>query len=234
MTLSPEVLRGIPYFAEVDAAAREALARAARVQAHRAGDVVLLEGAPCRGLYVVVEGRVKVYKVSADGKEQVLRLLGPGRTFNDVPLFDGGPNPASVVALEPATVALLPKAQVLALLDRDPKVAKAVIQVLAARLRALTLVIEDLSLRSVVGRVAKLLLDCVRGQPALVEGPAGACTRLTQQQLAAMTGSVREVVQRALKTLERDGAIRLERARVIVLDPDALERWSEADGASVR
>ncbi|HEX7125779.1 MAG TPA: Crp/Fnr family transcriptional regulator [Thermodesulfobacteriota bacterium] len=232
--LSPEVLRGIPYFAEVDAAGREALARAARLQGYRAGEVVLLEGAPCRGLYVVVEGRVKVYKASADGKEQVLRILGPGRTFNDVPVFDGGPNPGSVAALERTTVALLPKAEVLALLDRDPKVAKAVIRVLAARLRALTVVIEDLSLRSVVARVARLLLDCTRGQPALVEGPEGACARLTQQQLAAMTGSVREVVQRALKTLERDGAIRLERARVIVLDPDALARWAEADGRGGR
>jgi CRP/FNR family transcriptional regulator len=191
--------------------------------------MVLLEGEPCEGLGFVVSGRVKVVKLSADGKEQVLRLLGPGRTFNDVPVFDGGPNPSSVQAVAPSVIGLLPKAAVQSLVDTQPKVAAAVIRVLASRLRALTVVIEDLALRGVVARVAKLLLDCARGHPALLEGPGGTCQhRLTQQEIAAMTGSVREVVQRALKSLERDGAIRMERARVVVLDPMVLERWSES------
>lgn len=90
-------------------------------------------------------------------------------------------------------------------------------------------VIENLSLPGVVARVAKLLFDCTQGRPALVEGSGGTCHhRLTQHEIAAMNGSVREVVQRALKTLERDGAIRMERARVVVLDAKALERWSES------
>jgi len=80
--------------------------------------------------------------------------------------------------------------------------------------------------------VAKLLLDCTGGHQTLVEGEGGACARLTQQQIAAMTGSVREVIQRALKALERDGVIRMERARVVVLDPKALERWSETSASS--
>lgn len=88
--------------------------------------------------------------------------------------------------------------------------------------------IEDLSLRGVVARVAKLLLDCSQGRQTLVEDAGHACARLTQQQIAAMTGSVREVVQRALKAQEKDGAIRLERARIVALDPKALERWSES------
>jgi CRP-like cAMP-binding protein len=173
---------------------------------------------------------VKVFKLSAEGKEQVLRILGPGRTFNDVPVFDGGPNPGSVAAMEASIVSLIPKTQILGMVEQHPKMAKAVIRLLASRLRALTLVIEDLSLRSVVPRVAKLLLDCTRGHPTLIEGGAGACARLTQHQIATMTGSVREVVQRALKSLEKDGAIRLERARVVILDSARLERWSESTG----
>ncbi len=107
----------------------------------------------------------------------------------------------------------------------------AVTRLLASRLRALTLMIEDLSLRGALARVAKLLLDCTRGHQTLAGGEGGACARLTQHQIAAMTGSVREVVQRALMALERDGAIRLERARVMVMDPNALERWSDAEAA---
>jgi hypothetical protein len=86
----------------------------------------------------------------------------------------------------------------------------------------------------VVGRVAKLLLDCAVGHETLVEDRAGTCAKLTQQQIATMTGSVREVVQRALKILEREGAIAMGRARVRILDPATLERWSESSGSIPR
>jgi CRP/FNR family transcriptional regulator len=149
-----------------------------------------MEGDPCEGLYFVISRRVKVFKVSAEGKEQVLRSLGPGRTFNDVPVFDGGPNPGSIATLEPSIVGHIPKGAVLALVEKHPQMAMAVIRLLASRLRALTLMIEDLSLRGVVARVTKLLLDCTRRHQTLVEGEGGACARLIQYQIAAMTGSV--------------------------------------------
>ena len=233
MTAMPDVLRQVPYFAELDATLLKELAGQVRERKYKPGEVVLLEGGPCEGLYFVVSGRVKVFKISGEGKEQVLRILGPGRTFNDVPVFDGGPNPGSIAALELSAIGHVPKGATLALVQRHPQVAMAVIRLLASRLRALTLLVEDLSLRGVVARVAKLLLDCTRGHQTLVEGASGtggACARVTQQQIAAMTGSVREVVQRALKALEKDGSIRMERARVVVLDVKALERWSESAG----
>jgi CRP/FNR family transcriptional regulator len=231
MTAMVDALRQVPYFADLEAGLLKELAGQVRERKYKAGEIVLLEGEPCEGLYFVIGGRVKVFKVSGEGKEQVLRILGPGRTFNDVPVFDGGPNPGSIAAIEASTIGFLPKAQVLALVEKQPKVAAVVIRLLASRLRALTLMIEDLSLRGVAARVAKLLLDCTRGHETLVEGAGGtggACARLTQHQIAAMTGSVREVVQRALKALEKDGAIKLERARVVVLDVKGLERWSES------
>jgi CRP/FNR family transcriptional regulator, cyclic AMP receptor protein len=229
MAVMADALRQVPYFARVDATLLKELAGQIHERKYKAGEVVLLEGEQCEGLYFVISGRVKVFKVSREGKEQVLRILGPGRTFNDVPVFDGGLNPGSIATLEPSTVGHIPKGAVLALVEKHPQVAMAVIRLLASRLRALTLMIEDLSLRGVLARVAKLLLDCTRGHQTLVEGEGDACARLTQHQIAAMTGSVREVVQRALKALEKDGVIRLERARVVVLDPKALERWSDGD-----
>jgi CRP/FNR family transcriptional regulator len=229
MTAMAATLRQVPYFTELDEARLRTLAASVRERRYDAGAMVLVEGEPCEGLGFVVSGRVKVFKMSAEGKEQVLRLLGPGRTFNDVPVFDGGSNPGSIQAVEPSVIGTVPKAVVASLVESHPKVAAAVIRVLASRLRSLTLMIEDLSLRGVVARVAKLLYDCTQGHPALVEDPAGICHhRLTQHEIATMTGSVREVVQRALKTLERDGVIRMERARVVVLDAQALERWSES------
>ena len=226
MTVSVDALRKISYFAELDAGVLRDLARHVSQRAYGKGETVLLEGDPCEGLHFVVTGQVRVFKVSGEGKEQVLKVLGPGRTFNDVPVFDQGVNPASISTMEASTIGVVPRAQILALIDRHPLVARAVIRVLASRLRALTLVIEDLSFRGVVSRVAKLLLDCARGQSSLVEGAPASCAELTQQQIAAMTGTVREVVQRALKLLEREGAIRMERAHVTVLDVEALEAWS--------
>jgi CRP/FNR family transcriptional regulator len=221
-------LRQVPYFADLEETRLRELAGSVRERKYNAGEMVLTEGEPCEGLYFVLRGRVKVFKVSPEGKEQVLRILGPGRTFNDVPVFDGGPNPGSIQAMEPSVVGRVPVAAIRALVQADPKVALAVIRVLASRMRSLTLIIEDLSLRSVVARVAKVLLDCSRGRATVMEAPGGTCHhRLTQQDIAAMTGSVREVVQRALKTLEKDGAIRMQRARVEILDESVLERWSE-------
>ncbi len=230
MAIEIEILRAIPYFAELPPPALRALASRGTERTYAKGETVLFEGEPCRGLYFVAAGRVKVFKLSPDGKEQVLRILGAGRTFNDVPVFDGGPNPGSVSALDGCRIGFLPKAEILSLIDRQPPVAKAVIRVLASRLRAMTVVIEDLALRGVMARVAKLLLDCATGRETVVEDRAGSCARLTQQEIAAMTGSVREVVQRALKSLEQEGAIETGRARVRILDPAALRRWSEQGG----
>ncbi len=227
MITASEMLARVPYFAGLDSNEAKMLARQVGERKYRVGEVILEERSKCRGLYFVVTGQVKIYKTSLKGKEQVLRILGPGRTFNDVPVFDGGPNPASIAAMENSTIGFIPTAAVLAVVGRHPKVSASVIRTLAFRLRALTAMVEDLSLRGVTGRVAKVLLDCARGHPTLVEGAPTACDRLTHHQLAAMTGSVREVVQRALKKLERDGAIRLERARVVILDAQILERWSE-------
>ncbi len=218
----------IPYFAGLDHGTLMRLAAEARERRCAARELVLTEGEPCRGLSFVVRGNVKAFKIAPDGREQVLRILGPGRTFNDVPLFDGAPNPASVAALEDATVVgLLPAARLHGLIAERSDVATAVIGVLARRLRAVTEMVEDLALRGVGARVARLLLECSRGSPTMAEG-AGEDhgTHLTQQQLAAMTGTVREVVQRALKALEREGAVALARGRIRVLAPEVLEAWS--------
>jgi CRP-like cAMP-binding protein len=203
------------------------LAGKARMRRHRKGEVILWEGEKCEGLYVVLHGKVKVFKRSDQGREQTLLIVGPGRTFNDVPVFDGGANPGSVAALESSAIALLPKMQILRLVERNPAIAMAVIRVLAARMRNFTLAVEDLALRTVTARVARALMDWTGGHATLAEIPAESNVSLTQSQLAAMTGTVREVVQRALKTLEQQGAIKLSRARITVLDPAVLRKWQE-------
>lgn len=225
-----DLLRQIPYFAELENAVVDELARRVRTRRYSPGETIVVEGWPCDGLSFVIEGHVRVYSSTSDGREQVLRVVGPGRTFNDAATFDEGPNGESAIALGPATVGLVPGAQLRTMLDRHPGIARAATRVLAARQRALGQVVKDLAARDVTARVATLLLGCAGRHDHMVEGAPEACARITHQEIATMVGSAREVVQRSLKELERAGAIKLERARISVADIDALERFSEGRG----
>lgn len=221
-----ELLSRVAYFAECGPDVLAEVSSAVRERRVHDGETVVAEGDPCEDLFFVVEGRVKVVKISAEGREQVLLMLGPGRTFNDVPVFDGGVSPGTVEALEDSMIAVVPGERMRAFAEHHPAIAIAATRVLASRLRTMTLMVQNLAFRDVVGRVAALIKGCAVGEQPLIEDVPHACARITQQELAAMTGSVREVVQRALKTLETAGAIRLARARIEVLDQDALDDWA--------
>jgi CRP-like cAMP-binding protein len=153
-------------------------------------------------------------------------VFGPGRTFSEVPVFDDGPLPADAVAVTESTIALIAQRDLLDLLRRHPDVAIDVIRLFASRLRAYKEVIEDLSFRDVVGRVARLLSERASGKTRLIEDAPSLTLSYTQDEIAAMVGSVREVVQRALKALENAGLIEMARGRIGIIDVEALDTWT--------
>jgi CRP/FNR family transcriptional regulator len=222
-----DLLGKISYFSGLDRPALAEIARAVRQRDVPGGEYVVVAGEPCEGLYFVVRGQIRLVKASAEGREHVLRVLGPGATFNDVAVFDGGPNSDSAVAVGSTKIGFIPTATVTALIDRYPSVAKAALKLLSARQRSLGDMVEDLALRDVIVRVARLLLGCIGRHEHMLEQAESACARITHQEIATMVGSVREVVQRALKELERDGAISLERTRIEIRDAAKLERWAQ-------
>lgn len=215
---SGDFLKSLPYFASLSSEEIERINKDVLELAFDRGQIVFLEGEPCRGLYVVKAGRVRIFKTSPAGREQVLLIAQAGDSFNDVPVFDGGPNPASASAIEASVVYLIPKETLVSLVAECP-VALAVIRRFAGRLRHLTAVVESLSFRSVVSRLAKLLLDM-----AVVENGPAPVPRLTQDDMAAMIGSVRDVVGRALRQMEKAGAIKIEGQRILVLAPEKLRQ----------
>jgi CRP-like cAMP-binding protein len=178
-----------------------------------AGQIVLLEGAASSVLYVVQAGRLKLFKTSPRGREQVLRLLRPGDMFNEVAVFDEGPNPASAQSIEDCTLYQQRRRDLKRYVAERPGVALAITRTFAKRLREALALVEDLAFRDVTSRLAKILL----------EDQDGGVPRITQELLAAMAGSRREVVGRALKALSQENAIRLERGRIHVTDRHALE-----------
>ncbi len=147
----------------------------------------------------------------------VMSIARPGDTFADAPAFDGGLNIVNASALEPTTVYIVPNQTLNSVLG-GCRAAVVIIKGLAGRLRYLTSVIEDLSFRSVSGRLAKLLLEQATAGERSAPVP-----RLTQDEMAAMVGSVRDVIGRVLRSLEKEGAIRIEGHRILVVDKELLK-----------
>jgi len=179
------------------------------------GEIVLFEGEPAKAVYIVVSGVVKVFKTSADGKEQIIYLARPGGSFNDVPVFDGGLSLASAEAMTQVVLYGMKKGDLETRLQGHPKLATNIIQVLSQRVEQMISLVEDLSFRRVTGRVAKILLENVADAN-------GQRHRLTQQEMAAMAGTAREMIGRSLKLLEEEGKVRLERNRIVITDKEAL------------
>lgn len=208
-------LRAIPYFRGLPDEELARIGQRCHARHLEAGEIILLEGEAAEALYVVRRGSVRVFKTSARGKEQVLIVLGPGETFNDVPVFDGGPNPASAQAAMPGTtICVLPVGHVAHLLATNPHVRTNVIRVLASRLRHLTALVEDLSFHDIAQRVAGLLLE--------ESARSGGAVTLSQQEMARRVGTAREVVSRALYTLEQRGAITRRQHHIVEVNPAVL------------
>ena len=210
-------LADVPSFAGLDPATRAVVARAAVRQTYAANQVVFLEGEPAAGLYVVQEGWLKAIKISPAGREQTLRVVGPGETFNEISVLAGSASLATVVALEPAILWVIPSETMLRLLEQQPHLARVVIQHLAARVQHLIALVEDLSLRTVEARLARLLLE---------QATNGVISRrrwLTQAELAARLGTVPDVLNRALRSLIEAGHVQVERHQIRILDQAGLE-----------
>jgi CRP/FNR family transcriptional regulator len=212
-------LRQQPFLADLTQADLVALAKAMSVRHLQRGELLALEGEPCTAVYFVVQGRIRAFKMSPEGREQVVNALLPGQPFYLAPALDRGPLPLSTQADTRCTLLSLETATLLDLLHQQPSVLFAVAVSFAQRLRRLTGLVEDLSLRTVSQRVARLLL-------AQLE--AGAAHRLTQQEMAAQLGTVREVVARTLAAFCQRGWIDLQRGRIEIRDLSALRQ--EAGG----
>ena len=220
MAVQLEFLKSILYFSALDLAELESIRKLIFEKIADRAEMVLLEGESAENLYFVASGVVKVFKTSIEGKEQILNIVRPGESFNDVPIFDDGPNPVSVRTMGPVLLYGIKKSNMEAIIRDHPQIALNVIKVLARRVRHLLSLVEDLSFKHVIGRVAKILLEHIGGE--MGHGP-----RLTQQEMAAMAGTAREVVGRSLKELEEAGAIKLDRHRIIIRDKEALQKIME-------
>jgi CRP-like cAMP-binding protein len=216
MTVQVETIQSIPYFDGIGPADLNTIKDSFFEKAADRGELILVEGEPSEVLYFIASGAVKLFKTSAEGKEQILDIVRPGESLNDVPIFDGSPNLASAQAMGPVALYGIGKRDLDSIMQRYPQVSLNVNKVLAGQVRRLTSLVEDLSFKPVIGRVAKILLENSEENP-------DTRPRLTQQEMAAMAGTAREVVGRSLKALEEEGIVRLEQHRLVISDKEALK-----------
>jgi CRP-like cAMP-binding protein len=217
-----ETLRGLPLFAGLSDDALRAVAVRTITRRLPKNATLFRRGEPCHGLYIVVEGRIQVHRANPDGREQVLHVQGPGEPVAEVPLFDGGPYPASARALEDSRVLFLPRDAFQQLYREDPEIADAVIRNLGARLRRMVALIAKITLKDVRARVAATLVELAEAEGELRTG--GRFTLpCTQEQLARELATTREGVARALAALRRDGIIAQAGRQVEILDVARLD-----------
>ena len=217
------LLRHIPLFAELDEPAILRLVERCVARKVGAGHVLFTTGEECRGLYIIEAGRVRIYRTNPEGREQVLHIEGPGRAVAELPLFDGGPYPASAVTLEETRLVFLPRADFEYLYRTHPDIAQAIIRALGRRLRHLVHVTETLAFRDVAARLALLLVGYAERSGRHTPDGIELTLDRTQEELALEIGAARESVSRAMKQLRRKGLILpIDRDRLLVPDLSRL------------
>lgn len=211
------LLKVVPYFQALDENVLAQVAREVVARRYGAGEIIFLEDEPDAGLHLVVEGLCKVYRLSEGGREHVLATLGPGDSCNEVPVVDGGPNPANFAAIEDSTVWVISKEALTRLRQQYPILNEMIIKNLAMRCRQLVQRVYNLSFLSVTGRLAAFLLQQSDDQSELSRH------QWTQDEIAAHLGTVREMVGRALRELQQAELIAIDRHRIEILDWEGLE-----------
>jgi CRP/FNR family transcriptional regulator len=195
----------------------EELARICLDLKYEKGRELFSEGSEAKGFYLVISGKFKIYKLSLEGKEQILHIFGGGEVIGEVPVFAGGSYPANAEAIEPSRALFFPKRSFIELIGREPAIALNLLGILAQRLRRFTHLIEDLSLKEVPGRLAAYLIYL--GERS---GNQTHELDITKTQLASLLGTIPETLSRILAKMAQQGIISVEGRTIGVLDRKAL------------
>ena len=188
-------------------------------------EVLFWEGEDCAGIFLIVQGSVKIFRTSPSGREVMLAIQEAPSTVAELPLFDGGPYPASVRAVEPVVSLFINKDDFQQVCRQYPEVALKILAVVGRRLRNLVGLVEAMTFGSVTQRLARLLLDASKA--------AGADTfdlPVTHQELASRLGTVREVVSRNLGRFRAQGLIKIQDRQVQIANRAGLQQEAESQG----
>ena len=218
------VLRKTPLFASLTQEEMQALAARTSKKRLQRGELLFGEGDPCAGLFLVASGKIRIFKLSASGREQVLAVEGPGSSFAELPVFDGGNYPAAASALEDAEILFVSRKDFQNFCREHPDVALKVIAVVGARLRRLVGIIEELSFTTVRQRLIALILQLAEREGTRGKDGIHLELKKSHQDFAAELGTVRELVSRNLSRLQAEGYLEVEGRKLVVKDLSGLKQ----------
>lgn len=219
-----EAVSQVPFFEGLSQAEIRAVADRAVEKRYPPGSILFHEGDECQGMFIIAQGQVKICKTSPAGREMTILVEKAPATVAELPLFDGGPYPASVVAVDDVVALILEKREFIALCRQYPDVALRMLAVVGRRLRHLVGTLESVTFGSIRQRLARLLLE--------LAGQAGGeefRIQLTHQELASRLGTVREVVSRNLSRFQMEGLIRIEGRQIRLTNREGLEQEAETE-----
>lgn len=189
------------------------------------GRTIFLEDSEARGLHVALSGQVKIFKLSVEGREQIIHIYGPGEPFGEVPVFEGGRFPANAEATQDSEILFVPRDGLLRLLERDKTLAMNMLAALSRKLRRFTVKLENLTLKETPQRVAAYLLDLSDREG----GAAEVVLDITKGHLAGLLGTAQETLSRVLKKMTLAGLIDVRGKTIEILDPTNLEALANGD-----
>ncbi|MCL4275158.1 MAG: Crp/Fnr family transcriptional regulator [Anaerolineales bacterium] len=211
-----KVLRGNEYFDDLPEPMLKDIAEHMHMREYQRGEVLFWEGDPCDGLFIVEQGSAKIFRLSPQGRQYIVRILQEGDTFAEVPAFDEGTNPVNVEALETTRMWVINSKKLHELVMAHPMFAQKVLVNFGRMLRGMVRMVSEMAFYQVTHRLARLIAEMPQDKSA---------PHWTQEQLAARLGTVREVVARSMKELERSGAIRVEDKRIQIMNREVFDQW---------
>lgn len=218
-----DIISGIPLFSGLPDDQLQAIEQIALEKHVNKGETIFTEGDEGKGFFVVINGRVKIYKVSAEGKEQILHIFGSGQPFGEVPVFAGQQFPANAQAISKARLLFFPRAAFVDLITENPSLALNMLAIMSIKLREFTIQIENLSLKEIPARLASYLIYLADEQ----QNETFITLTISKGQLASILGTIPETLSRIFAKLSSQNLIRVEGPKITLLDRDGLEDLAE-------
>jgi CRP/FNR family transcriptional regulator len=220
-----ETIGRVPLFQGLDPENLKEIIAICERRSVQKGEMIFTDGDVCNGFYVVESGKIKVFKISFGGKEQILHIYGAGKPFGEVPVFTGKSFPASSVAVSNASLIFFPRKRFVDLISTHPNLALNMLAVLSMRLKEFTVMVENLALKEVPARLASYLMALYRDQ----DRPGSVSLPVSKTQLAGILGTTPETISRILARLTGQGFIRVDNRLITLVDPDSLAEISEGE-----
>ncbi|MFP4040113.1 MAG: Crp/Fnr family transcriptional regulator [Desulfosudaceae bacterium] len=223
-TATTDLIRTLPLFKGLEAEHIDNIAGITETRTFHKGEIIFSEGDLGNGFYIIETGRVKIYKLSLEGKEHIFHIYGPGKPFGEVPVFQGSHFPATAQTLEPSKLVFLPRREFVGLITAQPSLAMNMLAVLSTRLREFTVMVENLALKEVPARLAAYLLVLAEEQ----DQADTVTLPVSKNQLAGLIGTTPETISRTLTKMAGDGVIQVSHRDIVLRDMERLVDMSEA------